>query len=146
MAMSFIEWTVRTVLLVLAGLVTLAILHAIHAMSTDAGVPASAPGVRSLPAEQVASQRQPQPAPQPVEENGTAPAPQAEANGAVGQGGIVAAAAPPQDERLQRWVEAIAYALLALAGLAAIGLILLWQLLRQTRRLADAAEARARSS
>lgn len=145
--MSLFEWTVRTVMLVLAGLVTLAILHAIHAMSTDADAPAPAPAGRWVPAEQAATQPEPQqqPAPQPVEENAAAPATQPGAGGSGVQQGAVAAA-PPQDERLQRWVEAIAYALLALAGLAAIGLILLWQLLRQTRRLADAAETRPRGA
>jgi hypothetical protein len=146
MVLGLIEWTVRMVMLVLAGLVTLAILHAMHAMSTDAGGPAPAPQGRPVPIEQAAPQQQPRTAPRPVEEQKAAPAPQREAGGSVAQEGTAVAAAPPQDERLQRWVEAIAYALLALAGLAAIGLILLWQLLRQTRRLADAAEARPRGA
>jgi hypothetical protein len=139
MALGLFEWTVRMVMLVLAGLVTLAILHAIHAMSSDAGRPAPAPPGRAAPMEQAA-------APQPVEQKKAAPAPEPDAGGTALQDGPAIAAAPPQDDRLQRWVEAIAYALLALAGLAAIGLILLWQLLRQTRRLADAAEARPRGA
>lgn len=145
MVLGLVEWTVRMVMLVLAGLVTLAILHAMHAMSVDSGGgPAPAPPGRTVPMEQAATQEQS--APQPVEEQKAAQAPQPEAGGTAVQDGAVVAAAPAQDERLQRWVEAIAYALLALAGLAAIGLILLWQLIRQTRRLADAAEARPRGA
>jgi hypothetical protein len=47
--------------------------------------------------------------------------------------------APPEEERPERWLEAIAYALLAIAGLLALLLILLW---RGVRALTGIAEAR----
>ena len=137
MTMGLLEWTVRTTMLVLAGLVTLAILGAIHAMSTDAGTPGGFP-TRSEPV------LAPAPAPPDEAAPHQEPAPATSASraqaGVAGEGGTVVAAAAPPPERPQRWLEAIAYALLGLAGLFTIGLILLWQLLRQLRRIADSAE------
>jgi ABC-type nickel/cobalt efflux system permease component RcnA len=40
-----------------------------------------------------------------------------------------------------RWLESIAYALIALVGLAALGLVLFWRALHHWRRSADALEA-----
>jgi hypothetical protein len=143
MPMSLFEWTVRMAMLVVAGLVTLAILGSIHAMSTNAGT-------SDFPAERVLA---PAPSPSEVSPPSSPQSPReavpdtgrtgGEPAAAGGTGTIVAA--PPPSERPHRWLEAIAYALLGLAGLFTIGLILLWQLLRQLRRIADAAESPARN-
>ena len=136
MPMSLLEWMVRTTMLVLAGLVTLAILGSIHAMSTEAGSPggfATEPGVAPAPAP---SEQEREAAPAEQRAPGSS---EGRVEGA-GASGTIVASAPPPAERTQRWLEAIAYALLGLAGLFAIALILLWQLLRQLRRVADSAE------
>jgi hypothetical protein len=85
----------------------------------------------------------PEPAPSPPpEERANAPA------AAPGTAGDVGAAAPGDprqargEEDLARWLEAIAYALLALAGLAALGLVLLWRATRALGRIAAALEGR----
>jgi hypothetical protein len=54
-----------------------------------------------------------------------------------GATGVIATAPPPQEDKQERWLEAIAYALLALAGLGAIGLVMLWGVLRELRRIGD---------
>jgi hypothetical protein len=140
-----IEWTVRMVMLVLAGLVTLSILGSIAAMSNDAGGgPDPVAGTRPV------FDSAPQPAPAPRAETvpaGPSPGePEADARGAAPDAGaiVVAAPQPERERRPERWLEAIAYALLALAGLGAIGLVLLWRGLRRLGRIADALEARPR--
>ena len=137
MATGFGEWMVRMVMLVLAGLVTLSILGALAAMSNSAAVdvvegppPATAPIART--AERPTPSRT---APPDSLGPGAGPSPGQQANGT----GSAGAAAP---ERSDRWLEAITYALLALAGLLALAILLLWRSLRQLRRLADAAEGR----
>jgi hypothetical protein len=57
---------------------------------------------------------------------------------------VAAEGAPPSREDPGRWLEAIAYALLALAGLLAIALLLLASAVRDLRRIADALSDRAR--
>lgn len=146
-----VEWTVRMVMLVLAGLVTLAILGSIAAMSNDAGNPApAAPAGRPVlgPAPQPTPGPQPRPMPaQPARPAEATPPPAGTGQGAAAGPSDMAEAAPqaaPDRER-ERWLEAIAYGLLALAGLAAIGLVLLWRATRQLGRIADAVEARQRA-
>jgi hypothetical protein len=48
---------------------------------------------------------------------------------------------PPVDAA--RWLESITYALIALVGLAALGLVLFWRALHHWRRSADALEGLA---
>jgi len=140
MTTNLIEWTVRMVMLVLAGLVTLAILGSIAAMPTDGG-PAAGGFVVGRAA----------PPPRPEGQAGadsnragseTPPESGDRPNGEItpvrGVGTTAAAAGEPS----QRWLEAIAYALLALAGLLAIAIVLLWRGLHHVRRIADAAEGR----
>jgi hypothetical protein len=50
---------------------------------------------------------------------------------------LIAVPAPPEEERPERWLEAIAYALLAIAGLLALLLILLWRGVRALTRIAE---------
>jgi hypothetical protein len=139
MATSFAEWMLRMVMLVLAGLVTLSILSSLAAISNDAGdglrqtakpteAPADRPPATELPQAAEAgraAERETAPVADPVPEAAAGSAP--------------AASSP---EPTDRWLEAIAYALLALAGLFALAILLLWRSLRQLRRIADASEAR----
>ena len=131
------EWVVRTVMLVLAGLVTLSILGSIAAMSNQAGVPdlrtqRERPVLAPAP-EPVPEQAQPQPG--TTAGTPLAPTPQTEAPAGTE---LVAVPAPPEEERPERWLEAIAYALLAIAGLLALLLILLWRGVRALRGIAEA--------
>jgi hypothetical protein len=143
MPTSLIDWTVRMVMLVLAGLVTLSILGSIAAMSNDTGpLDAGVFGDRSAPSPAPPDQAVPTDA---AEANVQAPAP---------TGGITATASDepgsatmtgaPREPR-ERWLEAIAYALLALAGLFALAILLLWRTLHHLRRIADATEGHLRN-
>ncbi|HZG09527.1 MAG TPA: hypothetical protein VEZ70_11170 [Allosphingosinicella sp.] len=141
MATNFAEWLVRTVMLVLAGLVTLSILGSIAAMSNDA-----APGPARGPAERIAAPlpEQPQQPQQPSPPSAAAPSPTeppAEPPpAATGAGDFIPAPAPPETRSdCDRWLEAIAFALLAIAGLIAIALVLLWRGVAALRRIADGA-------
>ena len=46
-----------------------------------------------------------------------------------------AAAQPPAEGEKERWLEAIAYALLALAGIGALAVLMLWNVVRELRRI-----------
>ena len=136
------EWVVRTVMLVLAGLVTLSILGSIAAMSDQAADPGAIGGrdrAVLAPAPQVApSASDPAPAaPQQRQAPTAAPPPAADAST---PGEIVQASAAPEAPPPERWLEAIAYALLAIAGLLALLLILVWRGIRSLARIADRAE------
>jgi hypothetical protein len=141
MGSNVAEWLVRTVMLVLAGLVTLSILGSIAAMSNQAGVPGLS-GERVRPVLAPAPEAQPETSPQPRPQPDVAP--EASLPGAASQPGteLVAVPAPPEEERPERWLEAIAYALLAIAGLLALLLVLLWRAVRALGRIADRAELR----
>ena len=139
MASNFAEWVVRTVMLVLAGLVTLSILGSIAAVSNQAGVP-GLPGGRDRPVLAPAPELRPETEAQPQPPgnttaggSGQAAAPTASDSG----GELVLVPAPPEEERPERWLEAIAYALLAIAGLLALLLVLLWRGVRALGRIAE---------
>ena len=138
MGSNLVEWVIRTAMLVLAGLVTLSILGSIAAMSNEAAT--VAPGdLREQPVltpPPQPSEPAPQPAPPPAEQ--APPASTAEAATTGEQ--RVTVPAPPEPPRPERWLEAIAYALLAIAGLLALLLILLWRGVRALARIADRAE------
>jgi len=57
-----------------------------------------------------------------------------------GEGGISGARPPHERDPIERWLESISYALIAIAALMAAGLFLLWRALGLWRRMADAAE------
>ena len=144
MPTSTIDWTIRMVMLVLAGLVTLSILSSIAAMTNEAGSGGGGFTVeRSEPpppgevptTNEIASL----PDAAPTDLNAATPAGRAPAATSV-----AATSGVPQPPRAEtaRWLEAIAYALLALAGLMALAILLLWRGLRILRRIADAAEGR----
>jgi hypothetical protein len=132
---GLVDWTVRTVMLVLAGLVTLSMLGALSAMSNDDARPGfifaqrdAAPPEAPMPerAEQAPSAADPTSG-EPVSNQAT---------------GLAAAPVPAGHDDSERWLEAIAWALMALAFLAALALLLLFEGVRQLRRIAAAAEAR----
>jgi hypothetical protein len=128
-----LDWFGRAVMLVLAGMVTLSIIGSIAAIPSGSieNRIGMAPAPQPLPPE---SEQTPEPsAVEPIEGNRSDRA----AAPAVGQ--RMAAPVPEPTDR-DRWLEAITYALLALAGLVALGCLLLW---RGLRRLADEV-ARAR--
>jgi hypothetical protein len=142
MTSNLAEWVVRTVMLVLAGLVTLSILGSIAAMSNGAGVP-DLRAARERPVLAPAPEPQPEPPaePQPISPLETSPPPPPQAQTPAGTE-LVAVPAPPEEERPERWLEAIAYALLAIAGLLALLLILLWRGVRALGRIANRAAPR----
>ena len=131
MGRSVVDWTVRVAMMALAGFVSLSILGAVATMTTDAGPRAFVVETSPPPVPQAAPE---EPRDEPAQSGtGTVFAPAGERQTAPAGPG----AAPPE-ERAERWLEAIAYALLALAGLAALAVLLLWRLVRELRRLADA--------
>ena len=138
MGSDLFDWVVRTTMLVLAGLVTLSILGSIAAMSNDVGVQGVSAG-RDRPVLSPAPEPQPEAQPQPAGNTAAAPPPVTQAPQATSPagGGMVAVPAPPEEVRPERWLEAIAYALLAIAGLLALLLILLWRGVRALGRIAD---------
>ena len=148
MPTRLIDWTVRMVMLVLAGLVTLSILGSIAAISNQSGgfvIDRRERPVADPPtdpdddrAETKSSGTPPPPAAAPAAGPGVS-----RAAGDPGQPGEAATDGAP-DQRLV-WLEAIAYALLALAGLIALAILLLWRGLRQLARIAEALQTRTRN-
>ncbi|PSJ41627.1 hypothetical protein [Allosphingosinicella deserti] len=133
------DWFVRTLMLVLAGLVTLSILGSIAAISTSNGGTSMLAGKRdpgSLPGA-------------PATEGESDPELPRNIGASVGPEAVKEVEAPdpaqasvPRTAPDPRWIEAVAYALLGLAGLVAIGLILVALAVRELRRIADAVERR----
>jgi hypothetical protein len=138
MVSNFAEWVVRTFMLVLAGLVTLSILGSIDAMSNDtvgAGFRGNDRPVFAPAPEPSAPAQQPAPA-------AAAPGPdvsQAQPEGTGAPGQFVPAPEASEEPRAERWLKAIAHALLAIAGLLALLLILVWRGVRALSRIAEAA-------
>ncbi len=130
MPMTIFDWIARTAMLAMAGLVTLSILGAIAAMTNDPGTGFAA-GDRPLIEAERAREREAARAPSGPEEGNAAAA--AAPSGSRGST-IVAARTAPED-RVARWLEAIAYALLALAGVGALGVLMLWSIVRELRRI-----------
>lgn len=138
MGSSLFEWVLRTSMLVLAGLVTLSILGSIAAMSNDVGNPGRV-GSRENPVLEAAPQpAERAPPPAPSAQDGP-PGPTVNTT-ALPTGELVAVPAPPELPKPERWLEAIAYALLAIAGLLALVLILLWRGVRALARIAERGE------
>ena len=125
--MKALDWFGRAAMLVLAGMVTLSIVGSIAAIPS--GSIENRIGVARAPQQPPPETREaPQPsAIEPIE--GSA----AERSAAPARAQEMAAPAVEPPDR-DRWLEAITYALLALAGLAALGCLLLW---RGLRRIAD---------
>ncbi len=133
--MSFFEWLGRVVMLVLAGMITLSIISALAAISSQTSVP------RQLGFERAQAPVPPTPEPVRPEARPEQPDTSASTDIANSVGQVIVAPAPPEPDDPSRWLEAISYALLALVGLAVLGCLLLWRLVRQQRRIADALSA-----
>jgi hypothetical protein len=130
MPTTIFDWIVRTAMLAMAGLVTLSILGAIAAMTNDPGTRFTAPRDRPVIEGERADEREAVQAPSRPEPRNRAAAP---VSGTPGGNAVVAAA--PADDKEERWLEAIAYALLAIAGIGALGVLMLWQVVRELRRI-----------
>ena len=133
MPTTIFDWIARTAMLVMAGLVTLSILGSIAAMTNDPGTGFAA-GDRPVIEGERAQEREAALAPAGPEEVNVAVAAPAE-----GQGATAVAARPAGEDKEARWLEAIAYALLAVAGVGALGVLMLWSLVRELRRIGRSA-------
>jgi hypothetical protein len=135
--MSFFDWLGRVIMLVLAGMITLSIIGAIAAIPS--GIVSERIGM---------TERQ---APVPEAEPTSAPerrpdqADPESAPGDVTSNQVSIAAAEPDPVDPAAWLEAIFHALLALVGIAALATVILWRMLHQRRRTADALEAISRA-
>lgn len=127
-------------MLVLAGMITLSIVGSIAAIPSGSiegriGIDQPQP-----PLPQQAAPETAPPLPKALEEERAEPG--TSGTGGPGASGTAATAPPPPEEDdAERWLEAITYALLALAGLAALATLLLWRGLKERRRIADALES-----
>ena len=129
MPTTIFDWIARTAMLVMAGLVTLSILGSIAAMTNDPGTGFAAGDRPSIEADR-REERQATPAPSASEAGN----PAVVAPSGSGDAAIASTLSAPED-RLARWLEAIAYALLALAGVGALGVLMLWSVVRELRRI-----------
>jgi hypothetical protein len=132
MPTTIFDWIARTAMLAMAGLVTLSILGAIDAMTNDTGTRFSAPADRPVIRGEMAEEPEAAQAPLPPEAGNVAASPQAE-----GRAGTAVAAEAPAEDKEARWLEAIAYALLALAGIGALAVLMLWNVVRELRRIGE---------
>jgi hypothetical protein len=133
MPTTIFDWIIRTAMLAMAGLVTLSILGAIAAMTNDTGARFAAPGERPPVEGEPSREREAAQAPSPPETENAAGAPRAE-----GQAATSAAMPAASRDRQERWLEAIAYGLLALAGIGALAVLMLWNVARELRRIGRA--------
>ena len=134
---GFWEWLGRVIMLVLAGMITLSIIGAIASISS--GTIERRFGVEPRARPELPALEEPVPPPAPL------PAPQAQQRAAGSRTGGQMVAVPKPEEPMTpvRWLEAITYALLAIAGLLAFAGLLLWRAVHHWRRSADALEALA---
>lgn len=129
MPTTIFDWVARTAMLAMAGLVTLSILGAIAAMTNDTGTRFVPPGDRPVVEGERVEEPEAAQSPSRPTEGGNAVA------GAPAPGSsVTAAAAPPAPEdKVARWLEALTYALLALVGVGALAVLMLWNILRELR-------------
>jgi hypothetical protein len=129
MPTTIFDWVVRTAMLAMAGLVTLSILGAIAAMTNDPGTRFAAPGDRPvIEGERAVERDEAKAPPAPRENDPTVARP--------GEGAVVVAAAPSgAEDKVARWLEAIAYALMALVGIGILAILMLWSMVRELRRI-----------
>jgi len=135
---SPLDWISRAVMLVLAGMVTLSVVGVIEAIPR--GAMQDRVGIERPRQQQPQREPQQAPEPQPQQADQIQPEPGLAASAGV-SGPAALAPAPIEDDDVERWLEAITYALMALVGLLAIATILLWRSLKERRRIADALEA-----
>ncbi len=131
---GFLDWAGRVAMLVLAGLITLSIIGAIASIPSGSIESRIGFEPREWPRQAQPMEPQPRALPQPR------PEPEVLAAPPVPRPGTVRVQAPEEPNEAGPWLEAITYALLAIAGLVALGVILLWRALGHWRRSADALE------
>ena len=134
---SPLDWISRVIMLALAGMVSLSIIGTIAAIPSGTIEGRMGYEEDRLPADEGTPNEQRRP---PESEPGaatpeTGPGTQVRSDGAP-------PTAPTPEEKIVQWLEAITYALIALVGLAALATLVLWQGLRERRRIADALEFR----
>lgn len=117
--MRAIDWIGRTLLLILSGFATLSLIGAIAQV---ADIVPDGP-VSTL-------DRSADPAPTRDDQLVVASEPSA-------QVAVAVAAPPPADDAVARWLEALVYAVLALAGFAAAGVVVLLRLTATLNRIAN---------
>jgi hypothetical protein len=137
MKFGLFDWLGRVIMLALAGMITLSIIGAIAAIPSGSIETRMGMEPTAWPEP---SYQEPRPAPPPRPQPEAEPEPVASAPAPAETSAVVAAPAP-REEGAERWLESITYILLALAGIAAFGTILLWRALGHWRRSADALEA-----
>jgi hypothetical protein len=130
MPKTIFDWIARTAMLAMAGLVTLSILGAIAAMTSDPGTRFAAPRDRPVVEGKPAEEREVAQAPLPPGAGNVAAA-----SGAGGRAGTAIVAKASTEDKKERWLEAIAYALLGIAGIAALGVLMLYNVVRELRRI-----------
>ena len=132
MPTTLFDWIARTAMLAMAGLVTLSILGAIAAMTEDPGTRFAPVGDRPVVEGEQAQEREAAQLPSTPEGNA------ASASSPGRNDGVASAAAPPSTgDKVARWLEAIAYALLALVGIGALAILMLWSMVRELRRIGE---------
>ncbi len=131
--MTIFDWIARTAMLAMAGLVTLSILGAIAAMTSDTGTRFAGPRDRPVVEGEPAQERETAPPAAPPGEANSAAA--ASAGTQVANDTTAVAVPAPSEDKAAQWLEAIAYALLALAGIGALAVLMLWQVVRELRRI-----------
>jgi hypothetical protein len=129
MPTTIFDWIIRTAMLAMAGLVTLSILGSIAAMTNDPGTRFAGGERPPIQAEPAREREAAQASLPPGEGNSM------EVSKAGVQGGTAVAAQAQAEDKEERWLEAIAYALLALAGIGALGVLMLWNAVRELRRI-----------
>lgn len=115
--MRALDWIGRTLLLILSGFATLSLIGAIAQV---ADIVPDAP-VSML-------DRSADPVPTPDGQVVVASEPSAQ---------VAVAAPPPAEDAVARWLEALVYAVLALAGFAAAGVVVLLRLTATLNRIAN---------
>ena len=128
---GIIDWLGRAAMLVLAGMVTLAIIGSIAAIPSESLE--SRMGIESRERDTIVEEARPEAPERRPEANSSAPS---DTEAAVEPPSPL----PPDEAEPARWLEAITYALLALVGIAALATLILWRGLRERRRIADAVE------
>jgi hypothetical protein len=117
-----LDWIGRTLLLVLSGLATFALFASFTTITSSVDPTPPRPRVTEVTPADTA----PEPAAPPTERRVPEPeAPEAEAQGTSTLMTAESAAVAAQTGGIARWLEALTYAVLALAGFAAAGLVVL---------------------
>lgn len=133
-----LDWITRVIMLALAGMVSLSIIGTIAAIPS--GTIEGRMGVeeRGVPVPTTAPEER------PGTPSGKAAPSLPDADPTGGQVSVAMAPAPPPSpgEKIEEWLEAITYALIALVGIAALATLVLWRGVQERRRIADALEAK----